>query len=81
MCCGSAVRPLISAGSQELTSARACSSRTMAEGNSNGQIATALFISPKTASVHVSNILTKLGVASRTEAATLAHCLGLIPLG
>jgi DNA-binding CsgD family transcriptional regulator/tetratricopeptide (TPR) repeat protein len=51
----------------------------VAEGNSNGQIATALFISPKTASVHVSNILAKLGAASRTEAATLAHRLGLIP--
>jgi DNA-binding CsgD family transcriptional regulator/tetratricopeptide (TPR) repeat protein len=53
----------------------------VAEGNSNGQIATTLFISPKTASVHVSNILAKLGAASRTEAATLAHRLGLIPTG
>ena len=32
-----------------------------------------LFITPKTASVHVSNILGKLGAASRTEAAAIAH--------
>ena len=35
-------------------------------------------ISTKTASVHVSNILTKLDVSTRTEAATLAHRLGLL---
>ena len=51
----------------------------VAEGHSNGQIATTLFISPKTASVHVSNILAKLGVSSRTEAATVAHRHGLLP--
>jgi len=44
----------------------------IAEGLSNGQIAQRLFISVKTASVHVSAILRKLGVASRTEAAVLA---------
>jgi DNA-binding NarL/FixJ family response regulator len=49
----------------------------VAEGRSNPQIASALFISPKTASVHVSNILGKLGVASRGEAAALAHRHGL----
>ncbi|WP_395728092.1 AAA family ATPase [Nakamurella sp.] len=42
----------------------------VAEGYSNGQIGQALFISRKTASVHVSNILRKLGVSSRVEAAT-----------
>ena len=41
----------------------------MAEGRSNGQIAAALYISTKTASVHVSNILTKLGMANRAEIA------------
>ncbi|MEU4218544.1 AAA family ATPase [Actinoplanes sp. NPDC026623] len=51
------------------------------EGRSNGQIASALFISPKTASVHVSNILAKLSVSSRTEAATTAHRLGLLAAG
>jgi DNA-binding NarL/FixJ family response regulator len=50
----------------------------VAEGHSNGQIAGALFISPKTASVHVSNILAKLNATSRTEAATIAHRLGLL---
>ena len=49
----------------------------VAAGRSNGQIATALFISPKTASVHVSNILAKLGVGGRVEAAGVAHRLGL----
>jgi DNA-binding NarL/FixJ family response regulator len=49
----------------------------VAEGRSNGQIASTLFISPKTVSVHVSNILAKLDVSSRTEAAALAHRLGL----
>ncbi len=45
----------------------------VAEGESNGQIAERLFITRKTASVHVSNILGKLGVATRTEAAAVAH--------
>ncbi len=49
----------------------------VAAGRSNRQIAQALFISPKTASVHVSNILAKLGVATRIEAAAVAHRLGL----
>ncbi|MGH3321022.1 MAG: helix-turn-helix transcriptional regulator [Streptosporangiaceae bacterium] len=46
-------------------------------GNSNRQIATELFISPKTASVHVSNIIAKLGVSTRLEAASMAYRLGL----
>jgi DNA-binding CsgD family transcriptional regulator len=49
----------------------------VAAGRSNRQIAQALFISPKTVSVHVSNLLAKLGVAGRVEAATIAHHLGL----
>ena len=51
--------------------------RLVAAGRSNGQIAETLFISRKTASVHVSNILGKLGVHTRTEAAAAAHRLGL----
>jgi DNA-binding CsgD family transcriptional regulator/tetratricopeptide (TPR) repeat protein len=51
--------------------------RLVAAGRSNGQIAETLFISRKTASVHVSNILAKLGVHTRTEAAAAAHRLGL----
>jgi DNA-binding NarL/FixJ family response regulator len=49
----------------------------VAAGRSNGQIAQALYISPKTASVHVSNILAKLGVHTRGEAAAVAHRLSL----
>jgi DNA-binding CsgD family transcriptional regulator/tetratricopeptide (TPR) repeat protein len=49
----------------------------VAEGRTNRQIAEALFISDKTASVHVSNILAKLGVANRAEAAATVHRLGL----
>jgi DNA-binding NarL/FixJ family response regulator len=50
----------------------------VAAGRSNGQIAAALYISPKTASVHVSNILAKLGVSGRVAAAGVAHRLGLV---
>jgi DNA-binding NarL/FixJ family response regulator len=52
--------------------------RLVAAGRSNRDIANELFISPKTASVHVSNILGKLGAASRGEAAAKAHTLGLV---
>jgi DNA-binding CsgD family transcriptional regulator len=51
--------------------------RLVAAGQSNRDIANELFISVKTASVHVSNILGKLGVASRGEAAATAHRLQL----
>ena len=51
--------------------------RLVADGRSNSQIAEALFISRKTASVHVSNILAKLGVSTRVEAAALAHRRGI----
>jgi DNA-binding NarL/FixJ family response regulator len=51
----------------------------LADGASNGDIAAQLFISPKTVSVHVSHILEKLGVASRTAAAARARKAGLLP--
>lgn len=51
--------------------------RLVAGGWTNQQIADELFISRKTASVHVSNILAKLGVDSRVEAAAIAHRTGL----
>ena len=47
--------------------------RLVAAGRGNRDIAAELFISPKTASVHVSNILGKLGVSSRGEAAATAY--------
>ncbi len=50
----------------------------LAAGLGNREIADRLFISPKTASVHVSNIYGKLGVESRVAAATVAHELGLV---
>ena len=50
----------------------------LAQGRSNGQIGRALFISTKTASVHVSNILAKLGAASRGEAVAAARATGLL---
>jgi ATP/maltotriose-dependent transcriptional regulator MalT len=52
--------------------------KLVAEGLTNRRIAETLFISESTAGVHVSNILGKLGVASRTEAATTAARLGLV---
>ena len=49
----------------------------LAEGATNREIAADLFMAEKTASVHVSRILAKLGVRSRTEAAAVAHRLNL----
>jgi DNA-binding NarL/FixJ family response regulator len=49
----------------------------LTRGMSNREIGTELFITPKTASVHVSNILAKLGAASRTEAAAIAYREGV----
>jgi DNA-binding CsgD family transcriptional regulator/tetratricopeptide (TPR) repeat protein len=49
----------------------------VAEGRTNREIGDALFMAEKTASVHVSRILSKLDVRSRTEAAAVAHRLGL----
>jgi DNA-binding CsgD family transcriptional regulator len=45
----------------------------LSDGLSNAEIARTLYISEKTASVHVSNILRKLGVTSRLQAAAAAH--------
>jgi DNA-binding NarL/FixJ family response regulator len=49
----------------------------LAEGATNRQIGTALYMAEKTASVHVSRILAKLGVQGRTQAAAVAHRLHL----
>jgi len=50
--------------------------RLVASGMTNREIGEALFISPKTAGAHVSNIIAKLGVERRVEAAGVAHRLG-----
>jgi DNA-binding NarL/FixJ family response regulator len=47
------------------------------EGRTNRQIGETLFISEKTASVHVTNLLRKLGVANRVEAAAVAQRTGI----
>jgi DNA-binding NarL/FixJ family response regulator len=51
----------------------------VATGRTNREIGSELFMSEKTASVHVSRILQKLGVANRAEAAGVAHTLGVKP--
>ncbi|GMA40763.1 helix-turn-helix transcriptional regulator [Mobilicoccus caccae] len=50
----------------------------VARGRSNGEVGRELFISTKTVSVHVSNILAKLGASGRGEAVALARDLGLL---
>ena len=66
-----------SAASLGLTQREAEVLALVAEGKTNRQIGETLFITPKTASVHVSRILAKLGVTGRGEAAAVAHRLGL----
>ncbi|HUO72227.1 MAG TPA: LuxR C-terminal-related transcriptional regulator [Solirubrobacteraceae bacterium] len=51
----------------------------LSDGQTNREIAAALYISPSTAGVHISNILRKLGAKRRVDAAGLAHTLGLLP--
>jgi DNA-binding CsgD family transcriptional regulator/tetratricopeptide (TPR) repeat protein len=53
----------------------------VADGLTNREIGSALFISEKTVRVHVSRILAKLGAANRTQAATLAQHLGIRAAG
>ncbi len=61
------------AGESVLTSRERDVLDLLARGRTNGQIARELYISTKTASVHVSNILRKLGVSNRLEAAEIAR--------
>ncbi len=75
---GTAVKHADGAVLAALTSREREVLRLIAAGRSNREIASVLFIAPKTASVHVSNILGKLGAASRTEAAAIAHREGLV---
>ncbi|MFD1826164.1 MULTISPECIES: helix-turn-helix transcriptional regulator [Mumia] len=61
------------AGEKPLTAREREVLEHLVEGRTNGEIATLLFISTKTVSVHVSNILAKLGASTRTEAAAIAR--------
>ena len=74
----------LSAGPVEKTEDSALSERELAvlrlvaTGRTNAQIGAELYMSPRTAGVHVSNILRKLGVAGRVQAAALAERAGLL---
>ncbi|MFD8523407.1 AAA family ATPase [Streptomyces capillispiralis] len=76
---GAATAPADPADALGLTGRERDVLRLVSAGHTNRRIAETLFISPKTASVHVSNILAKLGVSGRGEAAAVAHRLGLFP--
>jgi DNA-binding NarL/FixJ family response regulator len=51
--------------------------RLLARGSSNHEVSAELFVSTETVKTHVSRILRKLGVSSRSKAARLAHDVGL----
>jgi DNA-binding CsgD family transcriptional regulator len=61
-----------------LTSRELAVLRLLAAGRTNAQIGAELYISPKTASVHVTSILRKLGASNRVQAAALAEHAGLL---
>lgn len=65
-------------GDVHLTAREMAVLELVADGRTNRQIGEELFMSPKTASVHVSRILQKLGVSNRTEAAAAARRAGLV---
>ena len=73
-----ASRAVSPTGGADLTPREVDVLRLLATGKSNPEIANLLFISPHTVRTHVTNILAKLGVATRTEAAALAVREGLI---
>jgi NarL family two-component system response regulator LiaR len=71
----------VSAGGQESLTPRELEELTLiGQGRSNGEIAAMLAIAPRTAKVHVQNILSKLGATNRTEAVSLAVKQRLISL-
>ncbi len=72
-----ATTPANGAAEGELTAREREVAALLAEGLSNAELARRLYISPKTAAVHVSNILMKLGMSSRAEVAAWAVRSGL----
>lgn len=72
------MRPTASRGSNGLTPREVEVLALVAAGRTNRQIGEALFISPKTASVHVSNLLRKLSLSNRSEAVGYAHRHGMV---
>jgi NarL family two-component system response regulator LiaR len=64
---------------QKLTDREVEILRLLAQGKANKEIAASLFIGETTVKTHVSNILLKLGVPSRTQAALYAVRIGLVP--
>jgi DNA-binding CsgD family transcriptional regulator len=66
-------------GTVDLTPREAEVAALLAGGHSNAAIGRKLYISPKTVSVHVSNILSKLGMSGRAEVAAWAVREGLAP--
>jgi DNA-binding CsgD family transcriptional regulator/tetratricopeptide (TPR) repeat protein len=74
-------RPVGQATPYGLTTRELAVLRLLAAGRTNAQIGADLYISPKTAGVHVSNILRKLGAANRVQAAALAERAGLLGAG
>jgi DNA-binding CsgD family transcriptional regulator len=65
-------------GSTELTPREREILALVAQGRTNGEVARQLFISTKTVSVHVSNILAKLSAGGRTEAVAIARRQGVL---
>ncbi len=75
---GRPARPAPDAAGEHLTPREREILGLVALGRSNKQIGSQLFISAKTASVHVSNIMAKLGAAGRGEAVAVARQRGLL---
>jgi DNA-binding CsgD family transcriptional regulator len=65
-------------GRRGLTDRELAVLRLLARGRTNAQIGAELFMSPKTASVHVTSIFRKLGVSGRPQAAAVAERAGLL---
>lgn len=75
--CAAPSQSMVEARAYDLTDREVAVLRLVKDGLSNREIGQRLFISAGTAGVHVSNILRKLGVQSRVQAAGAAHDMGL----